>query len=89
MPQVTVVHLGSEPDATFTARLLNREVTVTRRGAGGDPQRAVAWCGKPLRQASGTIALDGLPLKLRLEAATIDFHRWHPVPPPRFDAPRR
>ncbi len=72
MPQVTAVHLGSEPDATFTARLLDREVTVTRRGAGGDPHRGVALVREAAASGVDVIVLDGLPLKLRLENATVD-----------------
>ncbi len=75
MPTVVVVHIGSEPDSRFTARLLGRAVDVMRRGANGDVRRAIALVREASQEGADAIALEGLPLKLRLGDITVD----HPL----------
>ncbi len=72
MPQIIVVHLGAQPDAEFTAHLLGREVVVRRRGAAGDARRAVSLVREAASAGVDAVALEGLPLTLRLGATSLD-----------------
>ncbi|MCW5848561.1 MAG: hypothetical protein KIT87_00475 [Anaerolineae bacterium] len=75
MPQVVVVHLGRQPEAEFTAHVLGREVIVRRRGAAGDMRRAVALVREATATDVDVVALEGMPLTLRLGDACFD----HPM----------
>ncbi len=66
MLTVTVVHLGFEPDSQFTATLLGRSVTVVRRGAAGSVDRAIGIVREAAEAQADVIALEGIPLRLRI-----------------------
>ena len=72
MPQVVVVHLGRQPDAEFTVRLPGRPVVVRRRGAAGDEQRALALVREAAEAGADAVALEGMPLTLRLGETRVD-----------------
>lgn len=75
MPQVVVVHLGSQPETEFTAYLSGREVVVSRRGAAGDVRRAMALVREAAAAGIDAIALEGMPLTLHLGDTRLD----HPL----------
>ena len=75
MTQVVVVHLGSQPEAQFTAHLSGRAVAVRRRGSAGDVPHAVALVREAASAGVDAVALEGMPLTLRLGRVRLD----HPL----------
>ena len=75
MSQVVVVYLGRQLEAQFTAHVLGREVVVRRRGGAGDVRRAVALVREAAATDVDVIALEGMPLTLRLG----DIYLDHPL----------